>query len=299
MTLTPRQIEILKALRRYFYLRTAQIRDLVIPADKDGSITRECLRGLLRHEFVRRHEPRILEQGKTTAPPIYILTLAGSCALATQSGDCGFLLTIEPTFRDWLSLHHFCALSSLHMTIDAAIAAQTYVKQHALYFEHEVMADSEDPAKKYKLYVRLSNGAIKCCPDSAFEVEIATYRRAYYVEREMGSDTPGRAAGKKHKGFAELARTKSFQRHFPQARDFRVLAVCPHAGWRDAMRREMKGKAGQEFWLFCSVTDVTPDTFLHEPIFYTTDKGPLPFVPAPAALSAGGGSAGGSAGGRK
>ena len=231
-----------------------------------------------------------------TAPPIYVLTMKGSCELAAQTGDCSLILTVEPTFRDWMSLNHYCALADLHWKIDTAINAQSYVKQHGLYFEHEVICSSaKEPWKKYRLNTRVSD-KLYCCPDSAFETEVNGCRRAWMVEREMGSDTPGRVMAKKHKGHHALAAGKLYQRWFPQAADMRVLAVCPNAGWRDLLRREFierhgeltKLKPGAELWLFVDVHDVTPEKFLHEPIFYTVDRGPLPFVPRPAASPAGG-----------
>src|SRR5438552_6234699 len=91
---------------------------------------------------------------------------------------------------------------------------------------------------------------IYCCPDSAFETELNGNRRAWYVEYETGADgSPMRVVAKKHKGYAGLAQGK-FKRHFPEARSLRVLCFCPSPGWRDAMRREMKGKPGEELWLF-------------------------------------------------
>lgn len=288
MTLTTRDLEILKCLRRYCYQRTNQLRDLVAKHDKDGSIVRARLRKLEQAGFVRRYVPKLIDPtNPQTAAPIFVLTLAGSNVLATMSGDLSLLLTTQPGFGDWMSLNHFTALASLHATIDAAVRTQDRVKQHALYFEHEVVQpDAEDPAKKFKLHVEFptiiipkTGKALKCCPDSAFETEVSGYRRAWYVEREMGSDSPKRVAAVKHKGYAELARSGFFTRHFPYARDFRVIAVCPNAGWREALRKEMKGKPGAELWLFCAVSDLKPDTFLHGEVFWTVEKGPLPFVP--------------------
>jgi len=301
MTLTPNQLAVLKALRRYFYLRTAQIKDLVYPRDKDCSVTRECMRRLHGIGFVRRHEPRIVEMGKMTAPPIFILTQKGGCVLAAETGDTSDLLTVEPNFSDWLSLNHYCALSSLHMTIDGAIAKQSRVKQHALYFEHEVFnAQAKEPSDRFRLHTTISKmPLVYCCPDSAFEIEFTGMRRAVFVEREMGSDMPGRVAAKKCKGYAGLHSTGLFKRHFPEARDFRVLAVCPKPSWRDLLRKEMKDKPGAELWTFAAVEDINVEKFLSVPILYTVDRGPLPFTPAgpspaaPGAEGSGGGSAGG------
>jgi len=322
MTLTPRHTAILRAQRRYFFMTTAQIRDASAPADKDGSVTREHLRKLLALGFTKRHEPRFLETGKATAPPVFLPTVKGSCALAVATGDVNDILHVEPTFRDWISIHHYTALTSLHMTIDAAFAAQTHVTQHALYFEHEVVQpDALEPSKKFRLNTIVSDTPrIVCCPDSGFEVEVGGHRRAIYVEREMGSDTPQRAIAKKHKGMALLSETGLFRRHFPLAKDMRVLAICPNPSWRDALRAAFKErdgvspklKAGAHLWLFVAAQYVAKEAFLHEPMAHVvsekegvvTERGPLPFVPpptgyAPKAAPAAGVTAGASAGGTK
>lgn len=285
--LAARLVAILRLLRRFYYLRTAQIRDWIAPHDKDGSITRDCMRTLLAPAFVRRHHPKMVDGMTGTAPPVYVLTLKGSCALAEATGDSSLLLTVEPTFRDWMSLNHYCALSQFHMTIDKAIAAQELVKQRSLLFEHEVVdPNAKDPAHKYRLYTRIDDKVL-FCPDSAMETEVNGHCRAWYVEREMGSDTPTRVSAKRYKGVLGIATTQKWKNHFPAARDFRVLVVCPYEGWMNLLRKEMQNRPGKEHWLFCDVRKIKAETFLHEPLLYTVDKGPYPFVPAPSGTPGG------------
>src|SRR5262245_24129084 len=75
MPLTPRQLIVLLALRRYWYLLAAQLRDLIAIAeqrsiwDQDGGITRELLRKLLMLEYVRRHEPHVPGNSRIKGPP--------------------------------------------------------------------------------------------------------------------------------------------------------------------------------------------------------------------------------------
>lgn len=311
--MTPKQILILSALRRYFYMTAALIKMAASPkGDKDGSVTREQLRRLVAMGYIRRHEPRILEYGRTTAPPVFLLTIAGSCALAQHTGNLNHVLQVEPTFKDWISIHHYVSLAALHMRIDDAIAAQSYVTQHALYFEHEVICpDALEPSKRFRLNTLVAqNPNIFCCPDSAFEIEVRGQRRAVYVEREMGSDNPMRVVAKKHMGYSLLSK-ESFKKHFPLAVDMRVLAICPFPAWRDSLRaafKESRGglKAGAHLWQFVAAEDLTTEKFLHEPIVYkieqkegkVVERGPVPFTPRPPgqALSSGG-DAGGSDGG--
>ncbi len=297
MALSRRQLTTLRALRRYWYLRAAQVHDLIARDenradwDKDNSITREVMRSLLALNFVRRYEPHPPGDPRTKGPPIYVLTTSGSCALAQETRDVADVLAIEPTFRDYSSLQHYLALSSLHMTIDRAFAAQKAARQHALYFEHEVIAASADPSCRYRLHTSFPHSNLKCCPDSALEFEVHGYRRALYFEFETGSDgSPQRVVAKKHKGYAQLQASGLFRRHFPQARDFRVVCMCPYASFRDSLRAAFREKRGEEtvtlpgadLWLFALADEIRPETFLHEPLLWALDRGPFPLIPRPA-----------------
>ncbi len=285
MTLTDRDYRILRYHLRYFYLRASHLRTLVAPHDNDGSIVRARLRKMLTAGYVRRYEPKLADPNHGLAP-IYAATVKGANALLAKTGDPSVALSVEPTFADWMSMNHYCTLSSLHIHLDALFAAQEVVTQHALYFEHEVVrAQATNPSERYRLHSTISvEPRVLCCPDSAFETELAGYRRAWYVEYETGSDNPARAAAKKFKGYAGLQRTEQYRRHFPAARDFRVLAVCPNAGWRDSMRKEVGTKDGRELWLFVALDDLLRMTSLHDPVWHTVDRGPLPLVPPPRPL---------------
>ncbi|MFO0935751.1 MAG: replication-relaxation family protein [Gemmataceae bacterium] len=243
MSISSRQIAVLKPLRRYGYLRTNQIRDLVIPHDETGSITRSVMRKLVALRLVRRHDAKLVDENGST-PPTYVLTHEGSSVLVAHCNDPSLLLDVEPKFTDWMSLNHYCGLSSFHILLDRAIAAQSAVTLQKLYFEHEVIRPNAlDPAQKYRLYTVVADQPrIIAVPDSAFETEFLGSRRAWYVERETGSDNPARVAAKKAKGYALLSENSLHRRHFPDVDDFRVLALCPSPGWRDALRREMKDK---------------------------------------------------------
>src|SRR5438067_29851 len=100
MALTPKQRAAMRLLRRYFYLRTAQIRKELIrlgllKRDDDGAATRGIIRSLEKLSYIRRYEPKLVGDGGTVAP-IFVLTILGSAALAQDLNDCSMLLTVEP-----------------------------------------------------------------------------------------------------------------------------------------------------------------------------------------------------------
>jgi hypothetical protein len=302
MTLTPRMIVVLAALFRYGYARAAQLRDAIARAegrpgwDKDASLTREILRSLRAQRFVHRHDPKLSEVAGQAAPPVYVLSQRGSCALAEARQDVRWLIQVERDFRDWMSVNHWCGLTALHLTTDAAFEAQLHVCLHRLAMEHAVVdAGAKRPSDRYALHETVSESPpIYCCPDSAMEVSVATHpehRRVLYVEYETGADgSPSRVAHKKHKGYALLSERGLFRRRFPEARDVRVIAVAPYDSFRDGMIAEFRrprGEAqplpGAELWLFVTRAAITPNTFLHGDVFYSIDRGPFPLVPRPAA----------------
>src|SRR5439155_15922257 len=110
------------------------------------------------------------------------------------------------------------------------------------------------PSKRYFLHYKLAE-KLFFCPDLAFEMLANGGCRAFFVEYETGSDTPARVAAKKHKGVAGFDKAELLGQRFPIADDFRVLACCPSAGWRDALRKELDVLPGAKHWLFCVTSD--------------------------------------------
>lgn len=304
MTLTDRDVSVLLLLRTYFFLRARQIASAVTPANADGSIVRGRLRAMEKAGLVRRCQKQIVHQlDPETAAPVWILTLRGSAELARARQDTALLFHCEPSFRDWSSLNHYTALSSLVMLVHRAIAAQARVRLSGLTFEHEV-ADpgAGEPHRRYKLYTLVSpEPRVACVPDAAFVLEVDGRRRAFLVEYETGSDSPARVAAKKHKGVALLHSTRTFLDLFPDVTDFRVLCFCPYASWRKTLIEQMRGKPGESLWLFMTTPEVTADTFLHGELVWKTDgEKPVPLV-APGRVSGTplppGGGGGGATGG--
>lgn len=281
MNLPPNRVEILKVLRRYCVLTARQIRNRILAHDADVSITRAHLRKLVAAKLVRRYQPRILDPlGNGTTAPVYALTLKGASFLVAITGDSRWMLTAEVNFSNWMSVIAWCSVSSLAMQIDDAFAAQTDVRLLSMHFEHEVAnPDAVAPSERYLLHTTVGD-KLYFVPDFAVESEFRNHVRVNFGEYETGSDTPMRVANKKQKGIAAFGAGGHLAKLFPSARDHRVIFFCPNAGWRDQLREEFKKfREAREWTLFCATPDVTAASFLHEPILYSVDKGPLPFLP--------------------
>ncbi len=268
---------ILRELRKYKFLTTAQIRRWCVPNDKDGSITREVLRKLQDGGLARRFRAEVTNPMMTSSAPVWTPTESGCCLLATKTGDASLILDSLPNTNNWTQFAHYVAVSELVHTIDKAFAVQQFASLGAVYFEHDVISDAKEPEKRFRLYTVVSQIESKrtvCVPDFGFEVIVNQYRRVYFGELERGTDTPKRVAAKKAPGYAGMQH--HFQKHFPQAQDWRVLFVWPNSGMRDAARRAVD-PAKSEMWLFAALPDIT-ESFLHEPVIYSAHEGPKPLI---------------------
>lgn len=291
MHLTPRALQVLRFLRRFKFVDRALVQRCFFPKDRDGSVTREFLRKLVAAGFARKLRAEVADPLTTSTAPVYVPTESGCCVLATHAGDMGLLLDCAPNTRAWVNLRHWVCLSALVVTLEEALAAQSYVSCPRVLFEHDVVnPEAIDPQDRFKLYTEISKGGtdaerrLVCVPDAALELRVGSFGRAYYVEVERGLDTPSRVAASKTPGYQGLFESRLFQRHFPSVTDFRVLAVCPSAGWRDALRREVaKRKKGAERWLFASRQDLTARAFLHEPVVFGCEGEGRPLVKPPPA----------------
>ena len=279
MTITERILAILLTLWRYKFVTTAQIRRWCVPTDKDGSVTREVLRKMLAAGLAKRFKAEVHNPLVTSSVPIWNPTEAGCCLLATKTGNPEFIVDSMPNTNGWTMFAHYAEVSELIHAIVTSFARQTYAKIGALYFEHDVISDAKEPENRFRLYTVIRQDKEKrivCVPDAAFEVTVAGYRRAYYIELERGTDTPKRVSAKKSPGYGGMQ--NHFRKHFPQAQDWRVLFVWPNAGLRDAAR---KAASTAEMWLFAAFPDITDD-FIHTPVIYTAQDGPRPFIKTPA-----------------
>lgn len=280
MNVTPRNLEFLRMLRQFKFVTVKQLRRWCVPNDKDGSVTREVLRKMERAGLARRFRAEVNNPFVTPGSTVWTPTESGCCLLATKTGDSSLLLDAMPNTHNWTSFGHYVQCGDLMHNIIAAFKSQNYATMGPWFFEHDVISDAKEPEKRFRLYTLIRDEGGKrtvCVPDCAFEVIVGEYRRAYYIELERGTDTPKRVAAKKSPGY--LGMDQHFKRHFPNAHDWRVLFVWPNAALRDAARRAVD-IAKTQMWLFAALPDIT-ESFLHEPVIYTSQEGPRPFVKPP------------------
>lgn len=278
--ITDRDVDTLELLLTYGYLMSSQVRARLYPTDKDGSLTRTRLRGLAAQGFVEKLRAEVAVLTSSTAPA-YRITERGVAHLALRRDDPKFLAMLSPTNGHWQNNFHYVCVSGLMMTVADAVTRQERVKMSGMCFEHTLLnPDEELPEKKFKLYqlIRETPKKCVCAPDAGFQFEVDDVKMGFFVELERGTDTPLRVSAKKVPGYAGMAETGKWERIFPEAQGFRVLVVAPAPGWRDALRKAVRGKPQAELWRFAAQADLTPETFLHSDVWFDVEGGARPLI---------------------
>jgi hypothetical protein len=272
MVVTDRVLHILLLLRTCKYLSSALIRQYCVPTDRDGAVTREVLRKMLRAGLCARSKAETVDPLANSTAPVYLPTVAGSAVLATMKRDMALQLDCDPP-RTWQHYSHYVAVSQFLLMLRAAVEPSP-ATLGSLILEHDLIADREQPDRTRRLFTVVQDDGkrkIVCNPDALFSLQLGKFSVSYYLEFERGTNTPGRAAAMKAPGFALLQETQGYRKHLPDASRMAVLAVCPNAAWRDAMRDEMQKHSGKELWRFLARDEVTPENLLTGKLLHACD----------------------------
>ena len=282
--LTTRDIPVLVALGRYFLMNRRMIQQECYLTDRDGRLSRRRLMVLHQDGYINKQRMLVVNPRDETPAPVYHLAKKGCQFLAEYCEDDCYLLK-PTTIAQPMHLYHYLAVANTHLLLDQSIT-QSEVKLLQWCNEQEYLNPQEsDPKRRMKLYTELKTKPKKivCAPDSGFLLEIGGHRGVFYLEQDRDRDNYShkRVAALKSPGYFELHRRQHYRKQFPTTtlNRFSVLMVTPNEKRRDALRRAFEGKPALEFWRFSSLTDMTPETFLHEPIWYRTGSDdPEPLV---------------------
>lgn len=280
--ITERDIQVLSALHRYYLLCRSQIQRLCFPTDRTGRVTRRRLQELCRRSLVNRQ--RVIVDHPHIQPPgsVYYPAQRGRELLSEYLDDPQ--LRLIPTQRPQSDhVLHWLAVSETHITLDAAIGRQDAVSIEGWINEFDIVNPAEsDPAKRFRLYTLIRESPrLISAPDAAFVLKLGPHSKIFYLEQDRGTSGAVQVAARKSPGYVALAEKGLQRRHFPSATidAFSVLAVAPNHRRRDALRREMNGRPGDSLWKFASATDLTAESFLHAPVFWScADEQPRSLV---------------------
>jgi len=279
--ITDRDIDILRLVVRYYILNRPQIQRLCFKDHDSPRVSRRRLQTLVSANLINRHN-LVFHHPRAGSPgPVYYPSRRGCEFLADYFDDEKYLLTPNQAPQSH-HVFHWLAVSDTHITIDEAIATQDDVRLDGWLNEWDVVNKDESvPERRFQLYTLLRESPrLVCAPDAAFVLWVRQHKKVFYLEQDRDTCAARRVAASKTKGFHEMAARGLHLRHFPQATvpAFTVLLIAPKARRRDALRRAFRGKPGADLWKFAAATDLSADSFLHEPVLYPCEGDPMPLV---------------------
>lgn len=276
-----RDIEVMASVARYYTLTRAQINRLHFPSDHDGRITRKRLRLLHEQGLVNRTNMQVVNPAMGAPAFVYYPSAKGCAFLAQELKDERYksACTLTP---NWMYLYHWVAVASTHILLDQAVARLEGVSVVDWMSEWSVAnPDEKEPENRYRLYTRLGPKLV-CAPDAAFLLGKEGFRKAFYLEQDRDTTkSADRVAAQKCHGYAGLfERRMHIARHFPIANveKFTVLVIAPTVKRRDALMRAFASKPAAWFYKFAVQADLTPETFLTQPVWYPCQGEPAALV---------------------
>ena len=245
--ITERDLQVLRALARYFVLNRHQIQQLCFRDDCDGRVTRRRLLRLVQLGYIQRQSLQMHEMDSGSPSSVYYPSRRGLEILAEVLNDKRFLLVSSHAPQPH-HVRHWLAVSETHITLDESIARQIEVTLDGWINEWDtIAANAGEPDRRYQLRTTLQESPRLCCaPDAAFLLSRAGHRKVYYLEEDRNTSGVERVAASKTKGYAELAVRQWHRRHFAETTlaTFTVLMVAPSPRRRDHLRQAIHGKPG-------------------------------------------------------
>jgi hypothetical protein len=279
--ITDRDLAVLLKLDRYYVCSRPQLQRLCYPTDLTGRVTRRRLQALVSDNLINRHRAAIVYPHTIPAGSIYFPSIKGCQLLCETQGDDRYLLTPTQCPQSHHALH-WLAVTETHISLDAAIDAQTDVAVLEWVNEWDIVnKDEQKPEKQYRLYTVLQEEPrLICAPDAAFVLSYRGFNKVFFVEQDRGTSGARQVVARKIKGYFAMNRQGRHLDKFPSCNVNSLTVVClaPNAGRRDSLRRAFAGKEGSELWRFVTVTEFTADKLLHEPILYPAKGDPMPLV---------------------
>ena len=281
--ITERDLQVLQAVVHYYCLNRQQIQRLCFPEDSSGRVTRRRLSALVDANLLNRMKSQVYNLQAGSPSSVYYPAKRGNELMAEHFDDERLLLTPTQTPQTH-HIFHWLAVAETHIALDQALERQAVVKLDGWFNEWDTVNTEESaPERRYRIYSLLRESPrLVCAHDAAFCLTVGQFSKVFYLEQDRNTSGVKQVAASKTPGYAVMESQQAQQRHFPQAKSggLSVLMVAPSPSRRDALRKAIKEKNGAALWKFVSVTDLSAESFLFEPIWYSCTEGPSPLVKA-------------------
>lgn len=275
--LTDRDFEILKAVNRYRYLRTGQVKRLFFSEAVSPQTARRRLKNLADSGFryLGRIEPYV-QIGKGNAENAWYLDRGGEELLRAYKVP----LASYSRKKSGKVKHHFLAhaldLSEFRVTLELALREYPFVELGRFIADFELKDHTEKAVGMavFRLYKELRHPVDRSRtyvvhPDALIILrgkgEYHSFQRLYFLEIDRGTETLS-VLRDKVVGYS-LYLSEGVYRKFGKFDRFRVLFQVPSPTRAENLRKELTGTDGSDLVLITDVAQVTEDALLTKPIW--------------------------------
>lgn len=261
--LTPRDVEILKAINRYRYLRTGMVKTLLFPQNVDLQPTRRRLRGLFQNAFLGRM-PQLVRPGQGSAEEVYYLDEKGELFLRDHGEEVSSFSSEDAKHR---FVEHALAVSEFRMKVELGIREHPVVELELFQADFELK-------KRYK-HVEDSRNPLRGSDRSAIIPDAvmvlrgrgnwSNRARLVFVEIDRASQMQPILQGKTT-SYARYRANEAY-RKFGEFKDFRVLIQTTSPERAMNTRRALTKLEGEDLVWVTDVSKVNERTLFNEPIW--------------------------------
>lgn len=278
--LTERDLEILKAVNRYRYLKTIQIRRLIFKGNSSKQSAQRRLKYLYHYGFLGRIVPLIPAGHGSGGDTAYFLDVNGANILKAAGEEVFFYKKSgqnEKTF-----LNHALDLSEFRINLELALKDHEMVDIHRFTCDFEMKSQTESTVgyHRYKLfdevvhpinrvrYVVYPDGLIILKGKGKFE----NFQKLYFLEIDRGTEGLDRIRNKVT-GF-NLYKKEGVFRKFGKFDDFKVLIQTSSEARANNMRKALTDLEGTDLVWITDYAKVDEKTIAHAPIWLSSQMEP-------------------------
>ena len=270
--LTDRDIEILRAVNRYRYLRTGQIKRLVFSENTTEQSARRRLKHLFHNGYLGRVMP-FVRVGEGSSETAYYVDKAGRDILQQAGEEIAAYATGGQVKHQFLD--HALDISEFHVHLELALSVHPTVEIHRFTADFEVKTHTANAIgkRRYKLFDEVAHPITKesyvVYPDALIVLKgkgsLEQYQRLYFVEIDRGTEGLN-VIKDKIIGYSLYLKQNVFAK-FGKFKTFTVLLQTNSAKRAENIRHHLTGVDGSELVWVSDAGQVKQETIATSPIW--------------------------------
>lgn len=269
---TDRDLEILRALNRYRYMRTGQVHQLLFSDNGTMQSARRRLRNLYHHRFIARAQPYV-QVGKPAPEIAYFLDRKGREVLRSEGEIVRYWR--KGSEVKYQFLEHAIAVSEFRLKLEKAVTAQDHLKLDRFIPDFQMRDEAERfvGKKRYLLYREAVHPALRKSfvihPDAL--IILSAERDGKTASRmlclEVDRSTQGLEKIRDKLTGYHLAHEQGLFRQFGEFRDFVVLFQAPGTKRAQSIFEALSDHVAASMARVAEVHAVSSNSLLTEPIW--------------------------------